>query len=229
MNLSEIRQRVLDNLGDDGQAWAPAGEAAPYARIDRLVNDEIDALAILIERVDPTFMRRGTDLTLGPAGGVDIGIGNTGSSPLPADFKRMISLWEHEVGIEPHEVQIIEPDRVPMYFGLSQTVAFMGTAEPSPAAVAISAPRTYIHVQKVRATARYTLWYTARVRAMAEASDTPSIPLEFHYVIVLGVTLRAMNQENSEVDQYRKSYDAAKAEMLAALPARDGSFTMPIQ
>jgi len=224
MNLGEIRQRVLDNLGDDGQAWAPPGEAEPYARLDRLINDTIDELSVLIERVDPTFSVKNAMLTLADEAGVDTGIGFKSTASLPVDFRRVVSLWEHAIGIDPQQVNIVAPDRIPYYFGNGESIAYLRQVETDADPNLIETASNEIIFQQRRAGALYyTLWYAARPKSMTKQADVPTIPLEFHYAIVLGSTVRALAQEDSDTRDFRKSYETAKVEMLAALPRRDGS------
>lgn len=226
MTLNEIRERVLFNLFDEGSAWAPPDAAEPYAQIDSFINETIDELGVAIERVDPTFFIKTTVVAPASSGGADVGYGIPQDIVFPEDFRRLIALVEHAIAEEPHVVQVVEPHQVPFFFGIgTQTVAYVlqgpGT-DTGPSVV--EAPQNTMRLQSTRTGAawHYTLTYAARVLNLTAAADTPNIPLEFHYVIVLGAAYRALVAENSIATQMQAKFVEAKQEMLAALPNRKG-------
>lgn len=225
MKLSEIRSRVLDNLDSledsQGDLWVPDGN--DYTRLDRLINDAYHEVAVVAERADPTFG------TLAPVGdGVYIIqfslpkavlIGRVFyEEALPEDFRRLISLIRNEV--TPRVVTMINESEAPFYAAIDQgDVAYLRHDLDGS-----SGGRTYVGFPNLASsgTAKYALRYAARIPDLAGADDQSQVPDEYQHLVVLGATVRALLEENSDASGFKKLYDQGLALMSAALPRRDG-------
>ena len=232
MNLKDFRTRVLENLGDDGATWAPSDSPGgdQWDRVDRLINDAQRELAVLAERVDPTFNVKDSRLPISDEESwtpLDV-VGYLPAhshTPLPEDFRRIVSLWRTDTGIakKHSEVQIV-PRRRALFYAEGANgpdVAYLQNDASSGG----SSPSNLIYVVGASpASHTWNLWYAARLADLANELDECQLPEEYHHLVPMGAALRAFLQENSDAaSSYRAMYDQGVAALAVALPRRDGA------
>ena len=229
MNLGDLRTRVLENLGDDGATWAPSDAEGGdrYARIDRIINDAQQELVVLAERVDPTFNVKDVSLPITGESWTQLDV--VGVLPahqytaLPSDFRRIISLWRAKVTTGPWaEMQIVPRRQALHYGGLSITVPEVAYLR-NEAGTGSTTATNRIYIVGSPTSHGWQLWYAAQVADLADEYDVCQLPTEYHHLVALGATVKALLQEHSDASYYKTTYDQAIQTMAVALPRRDGA------
>lgn len=221
MTLAQIRRQVLRNIGDpDGRTWTNVRDDL---RLDRLIEDAHQELAVYAELADPTIFIQTLELTAGagpipPAG---IGFRELG---LPSDFRRLNSVFRTDISPN-RAVQVIDVDRAG-YYGLvsrSDVVYVRRNADVPPTTV-FGIPG------ESSADETYAVHYAAQVPSLLPSDGTvgdgtqvPAIPEEYHYLIPLGASILALLQEHGDTSDFEEEYEDALAIMASALPTREGA------
>ncbi len=225
MTLDQLRKQVLANVGDpQGLRWT---NDTDDPRLDRLIDEVQQELAIVAERVDPTFENLST--TFSKAVEAD----TVYEFSLPGAFRRLNAVWRTDLTVD-RLVQIVDVDRFPFYVGVDNgDVAYLryeddpDGSDDSEGGTANKPTRLgfMLSVTDPVTTYAYTVHYAARVTSFLGSLDgeqVSALPQAFHPLIALGATVRALMQENSDASQFKTQYDQALGIMTAALPARSG-------
>lgn len=223
MTLDQIRKQVLANLDDrSGRRWA---NVENDRRLDRLIEDAHRALAIIAERVDPKVFVQTVKVTTSGIGIDAIGAGFP-EEALPSDFRRLVAIIRTDVSPS-RPVQVINADRAGHYasINVSDVVYLRRTANATPRTV-LGFPAGY---GGSSSTETYAVHYIARVPSLlpndgsvGDGTAVPAIPVEYHRLISLGATIRALLQEHSDPGGFNKIYKRGVKLLTAALPRREG-------
>lgn len=227
MKLSEIRQRILENLDDvDGDVYASGDDTG---RIDAAIEDTLQTIAVIAEDADSTLLTTrqaligetfagGTAVT--PAIGQDL----AKEWVLPTDFRRLISMERMlgGEGVAPYPVQIIDQSRLYYYRDVDNNgdvgyIRYDASAKRSYFGFA------YDNVYDA-SKAEYVIAYAAGIASLdyADPEDTPQLPAEYHHLIATGATVRLLMQENADHTAFQRLYEQGVQLMTSALQTRSG-------
>lgn len=229
MTLDEVRKRILDNIDDpDGSVWTDT-------RIDRLVNDAIQDLAIIAERVDPVFGTITGSTNLSFTGDQTIDAGAAGTEvELPSDFRRLISATR-TLPAPAKQIQIVPMEHAHFYRGIDAgLVAYIREKTTLPDRSLITTlsnikSATFIGFPNLapgEATWTYGVLYAARVGTVTSPNTALPLPGEYHHLVAIGATVKALMGENSpDAAGWQKQYDSGISILTAGMPNRDGVLT----
>ena len=216
MILSEIRSRVLDNLDSledsQGDLWVPDGN--DYARLDRLINDAYHELVLTAENLDPLLTTRWPgasvrDVTIDFEGGSGV----LAEKELPSDFRRALNVHHLLLGTVSPDILIVDFDRATDYINVDEgRVCYIRRTSDGKWMFGVARLDT--------AKSIYVVAYIGHPDDLANASDEPQPPAEFHYLIVLGATIRALAQENSDTSGFGRLYEQGLVRALGGLLKR---------
>lgn len=216
MNLSDIRLRVLDLIGDpNGYRWAPGND---YARLDRAINDAQQDVSVIAERVDPSVLASTVLITVTRPAAI---AGATGfpEEGLPSDFRRLILMLRTDVSPS-RPVQVVSVDRAAFYKNLDDAdVVYLRRLIGTSTAVV-----GFASMASTGDDATYALHYAARASDLAgdPGSVTSMLPSEYHDIIVLRAAIKLLLQENADVSELRKEETKLIGAMVESLPTREG-------
>lgn len=221
MKLSEIRSRVLDNLDSledsQGDLWVPDGN--DYTRLDGLINDAYHELVLSAENLDPLLTTRWPGASVRSAV-----VSFTGASgfliegDLPDGFRRAVSVMHLSTSTFSPVMLVVDFERAQDYLNVDEErVCYVRRTFDDKWKLGIS--RLNLAEEE---TVAYAVNYIGHPVDLGNASDEPEPPAEFHYLIVLGATVRALTQENSDARGFASLYEQGLARMLGSLPKRPG-------
>lgn len=221
MTLAELIARVQKNVGD------PNGRVWHTDKLVDLINEAMLDVTVLIERVDPTFLSETESLSQA-GGNADVEI------DLPTDLRRVINVVRTDTSAN-RQVKLVPMNQIFMYRGVDiGEVAYVRAGIYTIAGAAIT---TYKEAAMsllgfldlaTGTTYTYTLYYAKRPPEVSAVRTgwVPQIPEEFHPLLAIRTTVKALAQENKSVDAYMKLWTEGVQMMLQALPSRDGQATM---
>lgn len=227
MTLDEIRKRVLDNIDDpDGSVWT-------NTRIDRLINDALQDLAVIAERVDPVFGTATGSSNLSFTGAQPVVAGAVGVEvELPGDFRRLISVTRTSPS-PAVQVQIVPMQHAHFYraidAGLVAYIREKTTLMDQGLTTSVSNIKSasfigFPNMTPGAATWIYGVLYAAQVGTVSLPGDALPLPGEYHQLIAIGATVKALLGENSpDAASWQKQYDSGVAILTSGMPNRDGS------
>ncbi len=225
MTLDEVRKRILDNIDDpDGSVWTDT-------RIDRLVNDAIQDLAVIAERVDPVFGSLTSSTNLSFTGAQVIAVGAAGTEvELPDDFRRVITVTRTSPS-PVKQVQVVPMEHAHFYRGIDAGLVAYVRSQTGITSTRTTKSRNSSFIGFPLLTPGAADWiygvlYAARIATVTADDHKMPLPEEYHHLVAIAATVKALMGENSpDAAGWQKQYDSGISILTAGMPNRDGVLT----